>query len=81
VCGQHHASAALTPGKDPVPTVQETVWAPEQVCIGAENLAQTGFGLRIFQPVASRYTDWAIPAPKWLLEYIKILQSNANFIM
>jgi len=24
-----------------------------------------GFGLRIVQPVASRYTDWAIPVPIW----------------
>ena len=35
----HHASAAFTPGKDPVPIVQEAGWAPGQVWIGAENLA------------------------------------------
>jgi hypothetical protein len=29
VSGQHHAPAAFTPGKDPVPTVQEAGWAPE----------------------------------------------------
>jgi hypothetical protein len=38
-------------------------WAPEPVWIGAENLAALGFDPRIFQPVASRYIDWAIPAP------------------
>ena len=28
----------------------------------AGNLVKQGFDPRIFQPVASRYTDWAIPA-------------------
>jgi hypothetical protein len=31
-----------TPGKEPVPTVQEAGWAPGPVWIGAENLAPTG---------------------------------------
>jgi hypothetical protein len=42
VGGQHHAPVAFTPGKDPVPIVQEARWASEPVCIGAENLATTG---------------------------------------
>jgi hypothetical protein len=63
VCGQHHAAAAFTPGKDPVPIVQEAGWAPEPVWIGAENLARPGLDPRTFQPVASHYTDYAIPAP------------------
>jgi hypothetical protein len=63
VSGQHHAPAASTPGEDPVPIVQEAGWAPEPVWIGADNLAPTGFDPRTFQPVASRYTDYAIPAP------------------
>jgi len=46
----------LPPGKDPVPIVQKAGWAPEQVWIGAENLAPPGFDPRTFQPVASRYT-------------------------
>jgi hypothetical protein len=49
------------------PIVQEAGWAPEP-WIGAENLAPPGFDPRTFQPVASRYTDYAIPAPK--LKYI-----------
>jgi hypothetical protein len=53
------------PRKDPVPIVQEARWTPEPVWIGAENLAPPGFDPRTFQPVASRYTDYAIPAPKW----------------
>jgi hypothetical protein len=31
-----------TPGKDPVPTVQEAGWAPGPVWTGAENLASPG---------------------------------------
>ena len=42
VGGQHHALAALPPGKDPVPIVQEAGWAPGPVWTGAENLAPTG---------------------------------------
>ena len=36
--GQRHAPAALSPGKDPVPIVQEAVWASGPVWTGAENL-------------------------------------------
>ena len=43
--------------------VQEAGWAPGPVCTGAENLAPPpGFDPRTVQPVASRYTDCAIPA-------------------
>jgi len=42
VGGQRHAPAAFTTGKDPVPIVQETGWAPGPFWIGAENLAPTG---------------------------------------
>jgi len=59
VRGQCHASAALYPGKDPVPFVQEAGWAPGPVWTGVENLAPPGFDLRTVQPVASRYTDCA----------------------
>jgi hypothetical protein len=31
-----------TPGKDPVPIVQEAGWAPGPVWTGAENFARTG---------------------------------------
>jgi hypothetical protein len=42
VGGQRHAPAAFTPGKDPLPIVQEAGWAPGPVWIGAENFAATG---------------------------------------
>jgi hypothetical protein len=64
VCGQYQAPAAFTSGEDPVPLVQEAGWAPEPVWIGAENFAPPGFDSRTFQPLASRYTDYAIPAPR-----------------
>ena len=63
MCGQHHAPAAFTPGKDLAPIVQEAGWAPEPVRIDAENLASPGFDPRTPQPVACRYTDYAIQAP------------------
>ena len=50
----------LTPGKDPVPIVQEAEWASEPVWTGAENLApQPVFDPRTVQHVGSRYTDYA----------------------
>ena len=42
VRGQHHAPAALYPGKEPVLIVEEAVWAPGPIWTGAENLAPTG---------------------------------------
>jgi hypothetical protein len=36
-------SGRFTPGKDPVPIVQEAGWTPGLVWAGAENLAPTGF--------------------------------------
>jgi hypothetical protein len=52
---------SFTSGKDPVPHVQDVVWAPRPVWTGAENLAPPGFDPGTVQPVASRYTDLAIP--------------------
>jgi hypothetical protein len=63
VGGQRHAPAAFIRGKDPVPIAQEAGWAPGPVWIGAENLAPLEFDPRTFHPVASLYTDYAIPAP------------------
>ena len=34
----------FTPGKDPVPIVQESGWVPGPVWTGAENLSPTGIG-------------------------------------
>ena len=53
----------FTPGKDPVPIVLEAGGAAGPVWTGAENIAPPpGFDPRTVQPVACRYTEWAIPA-------------------
>jgi hypothetical protein len=50
----------FTPGKDPVPIVQEAGWAPGLVWTGAENLTPPPrFDPWTVQPVASRYTNYA----------------------
>jgi len=50
----------FTPGKDPVPIVQEAGWAPGPVWTGAENFSPPpGFDPRAVQPVASCYTGYA----------------------
>jgi len=50
----------FTPGKDPIPIVQEAGWSPGPVWTGAEILAPPpGFDPQSAQPVASRYTDYA----------------------
>jgi len=48
----------FTPGKDPVPIVQEAGWAPGPVLTGSEHPALREFDPRTVQPVASRYTDY-----------------------
>ena len=48
----------FTPGKDPVPIVQEAGWAPGPVWT-AENLAPPGFDSRTVRFVVSRYTGCA----------------------
>jgi hypothetical protein len=40
--GQRHFLAALPPGKDTLPILEEAEWAPAPVWTGAENLAPTG---------------------------------------
>jgi hypothetical protein len=55
VGGQFHAPAALPPGKKPC-THCIGRW------VGAENLTATGIRSPTVQPVASRYTDYAIPS-------------------
>jgi hypothetical protein len=51
---------------DPVPIIQEAGWAPGSVWTGAETPPPAGFDPRTVQPVTSRYTDCAIPAPRVL---------------
>jgi len=56
----------FTPGKDPVPIVQEAGWAPGPVWTDAENIAPPpGFDPLTVQPIASRYTDYATRLTNW----------------
>ena len=48
----------FTPGKDPVPILQETGWAPGPVWTGGKSRPHRD-SIRTVQPVISRYTDWA----------------------
>ena len=52
----------LTPGKDPVPIVQEAGWASGPVWTGAENLTPPGFDPQTVQPVAQSLYRLSYPA-------------------
>jgi len=62
-----HRPGRFAPGKDPVPIVLKAGWAPWSVWIVVENVVPPGFNPRTVQPVASRYTDYAIPAHTMVL--------------
>ena len=60
---QHHASAALPPGKTWYPLYRR-LGGPQGRSEWVRKISPPpGFDPRTVQPVASRYTDWAIPAP------------------
>jgi hypothetical protein len=69
----------FTPGKDPVPIVQEAGWAPGPVCTGAENLAPTGIRSPD-RPARSRslYRQ-SYPAHEW--EIILIYTDNETILI
>ena len=77
-CGQHHASAALPPEKTRYPLYRRLGGLQGRSGRMRKISPPPGFDPRTVQPVASRYTDWAIPAPphpnspsenKWVSEY------------
>ena len=55
-------SGRFTPGKDPVPIVQEAGWAPGPVWTGAENLAPLT-GIRSYDRQASSKTLYRLSYP------------------
>ena len=63
----------FTPGKDPLPIVQEAGWAQGRSG-RAEYLVPIGIRSRTVQPVVSRYTDWATrPTKFWNTDTIIII--------
>ena len=52
--------------------LEEAVWAPRTVWTGAEILPTPGFNPRTAQPIASRYTVYAIPAHVALTQQHKL---------
>ena len=66
--GQRHAPAVFTPGKDPVPIVQEAGWAPGPVWTGAENL---GTFLKVYcKTQLKRYNNKESPFLGFMLRSI-----------
>ena len=62
VGGQHHAPTALPPAKTRYP-MYRGLGGPHNRCGQVRKISPPpGFDPRTVQPVASRYTDWAIPA-------------------
>jgi hypothetical protein len=80
VRGQRHAPTAFYPGKDTVPIVQEAGWAPGAVWTGAKISPPPGFDPRTVQLVASRYTDWDIPAHLYYIFPVYMVVLDGNFL-
>jgi hypothetical protein len=74
--GQRHAPAALPPGKTQYPLCTR-LGGPQGRSGRLRKISSApGFDPRAFQPVASRYTDWAIPAPSLYIKTIIIYRSS-----
>jgi hypothetical protein len=68
VGGQRHAPAALPSAKTRYPLHRRLDRPPGPIWMGAENLPLPGFDPQTSQPVANRYTDWAIVAQFYFVE-------------
>jgi hypothetical protein len=70
VNGQLHAAAALFPGKEPLLLIDRRLGGTQSPSgqRGEEKILDPtetrNSEPSVVQPVASRYTDWAIPAPQ-----------------
>ena len=72
VGGQHHASAALPPAKTRYPLYRR-LGGPQGRSGRLRKISPSpGFDPQTVQPVTSRYTDWATPAPQRKGPYQKI---------
>jgi hypothetical protein len=68
---QHHAQAALPPVKTRYQLYRRLVWPQGKSGRVRKISPPPRFDLRNAQPAASRYTDWAIPAPQSINLYKK----------
>jgi hypothetical protein len=67
----------FTPGKDPVPIVQETGWSPvANLDRCGKSRPSLGFDSRTVQPVASRYTDWVTRPTSGLFVAVDLLTTR-----
>jgi hypothetical protein len=84
VSGQLHAPAALPPGKSPQYPLYRTLGGPQSQsgrCEEEKILEPTGtrtLDPSVVQPVASRYTNYAILAPVSTYIYIKIILNRSS---
>ena len=62
--GQYHAPAALPPGKTQYPLYRRLGGPQDRPGRVRKISSPLGFDPRNVHPVASRYTDWAIPAAR-----------------
>ena len=62
----------FAPGEDPVPIVQETVWAPRPVWIGVENLTPTG--IRSPDRPARSQSLYRLRYPAYIWNYKKAMK-------
>ena len=81
VGGQHHAPAALPPGKTRYPLYRR-LGGPHGRSGRVRKISPSpGFDPRTVQPVASRYIDWAIPARiMYNIMYIKWINFSLQMI-
>jgi hypothetical protein len=64
VNGQRQIPAVLPLEKKPVPIAEGAGWAPGLIWMGSKTSPPPGFDPQTVYPVASRYTDYAIPTHK-----------------
>jgi len=80
VGGQRHAPAALPPGKTRYP-LYRSLGGPQGRSGRVQKISPPSvFDPRTVQPVASRYTDWDIPAPLLTASQIIIMNLFYNSV-
>ena len=78
VGGQHHAPAALPPGKPRYPLYRRLGGPQGQFGRVRKISPSPGFDPRTVQPVASSYTNWAIPVPVYLYTHCNTMHGAYN---